>query len=107
MATGVELLAENAGIIRPDIDRLYIAGGFGKSLNVDTCINIGLLPEGMEDRTVYLGNASLRGCCRALCSKSTREKLRRTAADAEYIELTLSGSFSDRYIDNLNFREEI
>ena len=107
MATGVELLAENAGITRPDIDRLYIAGGFGKSLNVDTCINIGLLPEGMEDRTVYLGNASLRGCCRALCSKSTREKLRRTAADAEYIELTLSGLFSDRYIDNLNFREEI
>lgn len=106
MATGIELLTQRSGLVISDIDRIYIAGGFGRRLDIDACMNIGLLPGGIRNRTVYLGNASLRGSCRALCSKAVRNRIRQTARGAEHIELSLSGLFSDRYIDNLNFREE-
>ena len=44
-----------------DIRDLYIAGAFGNFLNIDSAINIGLIPALPRDRIHFVGNSSIRG----------------------------------------------
>lgn len=45
----------------PDIRNLYIAGAFGNYLNIDSAINIGLIPALPRERIHFVGNSSIRG----------------------------------------------
>ncbi len=59
--TGISLLADYAGVDMQDIDKVYIAGGFGFFLNYDSGFNIGLLPECFENKIMVVGNTSVKG----------------------------------------------
>ena len=65
---GVELLMKRAGVTAQDIDEVYLAGGFGTRLNIQSAAAIGLIPPELADKTRAVGNASLDGAHRALCT---------------------------------------
>ena len=78
--------ASNTGI--DDVREVVIAGAFGTFLDVESALDIGLLP--FFPRAVYrqVGNAAAVGAKWALISKSARERARRIATRATYLELT-------------------
>ncbi len=62
--SGLEILMDRYGVTEQDIDRLYLAGGMGYSLDIESALAIGLFSEGFKNKAVPKGNASLAGCIR-------------------------------------------
>lgn len=60
IATGVELLLREQGISRCDVERVFIAGGFGNYIDLPNAIGLGLL-EFDGEKIVKLSNSALIG----------------------------------------------
>lgn len=63
--TGITSLIRELGIGYEDIDKVYIAGGFGFYLNIENAIYIGMLPKELKDKYIVAGNTSLLGARQA------------------------------------------
>ena len=91
-------LVRNLGIGFADLDKVYIAGGFGNFIDMDSAITIGMFPDISRDRFVYLGNASLAGAKAALLSSSFRERIDEAFGKMTYLDLSSDPVFFDEYM---------
>jgi uncharacterized 2Fe-2S/4Fe-4S cluster protein (DUF4445 family) len=80
------------------LDKVYIAGGIGNSLNIKNSIAIGMLPDIDEDKFMYIGNSSLMGCYLTLMSEDGRHKLEEIANHITYVELSVYSSYMDEFV---------
>jgi uncharacterized 2Fe-2S/4Fe-4S cluster protein (DUF4445 family) len=101
IGAGIEILLETAGIRAADLDRVYLAGGFGMHLNVAHAIAIGLLPGIREEQVRVVGNTALAGALLALVDRTTLDEMENLRTQVEVIELNLAADFEDRYIEHL------
>jgi uncharacterized 2Fe-2S/4Fe-4S cluster protein (DUF4445 family) len=97
----IGLLLTHAGIGIGEIDRVYIAGGFGRFLNLEDAITIGLIPDLPRSRFSYLGNSSLAGASKALVSGECRERMSKLARSMTYVELNTNPAYMDQYTSAL------
>lgn len=58
---GVRILLEESGIAGAEVERIYLAGGFGYKLSVEAACDIGLIPTSFRQKTVAVGNTALAG----------------------------------------------
>ena len=100
---GFETLVETAGIRAADVKRLYIAGGFGKNLNVEKCCGIGLIPSELKDKCVLSGNTSLSGTVKYATGEITNEMIRDVKARTRTVNFAGLGSFRQKFIENMDF----
>jgi len=91
------LLLKQVGMEFNNLRKVYIAGGFGRFLDLDAAITIGLLPNLPRDRFHFIGNASLAGSRMVLVSERHREKQRHQARRMTYLELTTDPSYMNEY----------
>ncbi len=96
--SAASLLLKQVGITYHDISMFYIAGGFGRFLNLDNAIVIGLLPEIPVERFHYLGNASLLGSGLCLLSKEIRDAQMVLTKRMTYIDLSTFPGYMDQYM---------
>jgi uncharacterized 2Fe-2S/4Fe-4S cluster protein (DUF4445 family) len=92
-----EVLLKSVDMGFADLDRVYVAGGFGNYIDVHNAITIGLLPDLPMDRFSFIGNASLGGARLALLSQKKRDEALRVHRAMTYLELTTNASFFDRF----------
>ena len=90
-------LVRNLGLEFSDLEKVYIAGGFGNFINMDSAITIGMFPDVGADKFVYLGNSSLAGARAALVSGSFRERIDDAFAKMTYLDLSSDPVFYDEY----------
>lgn len=86
-----------------EISAFYIAGGFGKNLNLNSCVRIGLFPSVLASKAVILGNASLTGGEMLLTRENAVKKAEEIAQLAQDINLASIPEFSEKFIDNMYF----
>lgn len=91
------LMLAQVGMEFPDLRKVYIAGGFGRFLDLDAAITIGLLPDLPRDRFHFIGNASLTGSYMALVSEKHRERQCEHARRMTYLELFTTPAYMDQY----------
>lgn len=103
IAAGIATLMETASISTADIATLYIAGGFGSHLNVESAAYIGLIPKELKARVKILGNASLTGAVNALLNAQCRTQLHNIAASSHHVDLGGNPRFNENYIENMMF----
>ncbi len=96
IGAGIAVLCKRAGICVNDIEKVYIAGTFGKHLDINSAKNIGLLPDSECD---VLGNCSLYGACLASQNDEMFDKICEFAKKIKYIELSDDPEFTDEYIN--------
>jgi uncharacterized 2Fe-2S/4Fe-4S cluster protein (DUF4445 family) len=84
-----------------DVDRIFIAGGFGRYIDVERAITIGLLPDLAVDKFQFLGNTSIMGAYYALLCDRLRHEAEDIARKMTYLELSVSRSFMDEYMSAL------
>lgn len=101
IGAGIEILLETAGIRAADLDRVYLAGGFGMHLNVAHAIAIGLLPGFREEQVRVVGNTALAGALLTLVDRTTLDEMENLRTQVEVIELNLAEGFEDRYVEHL------
>lgn len=98
---GLRLLITEVGLTMDDVARFYIAGGFGRYLNIEKGITIGLFPDRPEEQFAYLGNTSAAGAYLCLLSQELREQAEAIAGRLTTIELSVSARFMDEYVAGL------
>ncbi len=98
---GISLLLKETGFSLDDIERVYIAGGFGNYLNIEKAIFIGMLPDIPREKFRFLGNTSVAGAYLCLLSENIRKEAEYIAGKMTNIELSVSRGFMDEYISAL------
>ncbi len=98
---GFSILLKEMGYTFNDVHKIYIAGGFGKFLDVEKAIILGMLPDLPEGKFKYLGNTSIAGTYLCTLSQKMREEAEDIAEKMTYIELSVSRSFMDEYVSGL------
>lgn len=107
--TGVDLLLERMELTEDRIDRFILAGAFGAYIDLDSAIDIGLLPRLSREKFAQVGNAAGVGVARMLASTAERSLAREIAARCAYVELSTNPQFQKRFMKNIGFsgfREE-
>ncbi len=98
---GFTVLAENVGIPLESVERLLVGGSFGKYINVEKAVQIGLLPDMEWSRFEFLGNTSVKGAYYALLDWRKRERITEIAKRMTYIELSADNSFYEAFTSAL------
>ena len=104
VGAGIQVLTDEAGIGYPEIDRVFVGGTFGKSLDSINAAAVGLLPPVQQDRIELCGNTALAGCELALLSPVADRRLRKIGEEARVIDLAGHRDFEDIYLENLYLR---
>jgi uncharacterized 2Fe-2S/4Fe-4S cluster protein (DUF4445 family) len=101
---GLQTVFANYGIGFEDVDVFYLAGGFGRHLDVDAATRIGLIPAMAKSRIVQVGNAAIEGATMALLSLEKRRELEETVRRVEHCRLETHPGFFDFFVDGCQFR---
>jgi uncharacterized 2Fe-2S/4Fe-4S cluster protein (DUF4445 family) len=103
IAAGTRILLDRFGISADDLTRVYLAGVFGKHIDVGSALTIGLLPPVSKERVVSVGNAAGIGASLALLSETVREKARMVSETVEHVELSICDEFPSEYMKAMKF----
>ncbi|MDA8087624.1 MAG: ASKHA domain-containing protein, partial [Nitrospiraceae bacterium] len=98
---GVSTLVKEVGLSLADIEKVYIAGGFGNYLNVERAIMLGMLPDIPREKFIFLGNTSIAGAYLGLVSEGLRREAEQIASRMTYMELSVSPGFMSEYMSAL------
>jgi uncharacterized 2Fe-2S/4Fe-4S cluster protein (DUF4445 family) len=80
-----------------DLSNIYIAGGFGRFLDLELAIVIGLLPDAERSKFKYIGNSSLTGSYMVLISQEFKERQASIASRMTYIDLSSDPQYMNQY----------
>ena len=94
---GFSVLADTVGSPLDKIDQVLVGGSFGKYINVEKAVQIGLLPDIEWSRFAFLGNTSVRGAYYALLDWRKRERLTEIAKRMTYVELSADNLFYEAF----------
>ncbi len=97
---GVDILIEKTGCNMDDIDKIYISGGFTKSLAKEDITNSNLLH--FDKGFVFLGNSALKGAMQLFCRKNMK-KLESLSKNIQYVEIANEENFQELYIRYMEF----
>jgi len=95
---GFTVLADSVGVSLDDVEQVLIGGSFGKYINVEKAIQIGLLPDMPWEKFQFLGNTSVMGAYLALLDKEARMRLQEIARRMTYIELSADNTFYEAFM---------
>ncbi len=98
---GFSVLVNSVGLTFADIQEVLIGGGFGRYINVEKAIQIGLLPDLPWETFHYLGNTSALGAYASLVSREARGVAEEAARKMTYLELSADNRFMEEYISGL------
>ena len=101
--TAITLLMQEAKIDKEKIKEVYIAGNFGKNINISNAIKIGLIPAFPLSKIKYLGNTSLQGSQAILLNKKLITIAESLASQCQHVELANKKQFQDVFVENLFF----
>jgi uncharacterized 2Fe-2S/4Fe-4S cluster protein (DUF4445 family) len=103
IATGWQILLEEAGLTAADVKQVLLAGSFGSYLSAASAIRIGLVPKIPVPRVVSAGNVAGEGAKMALLSLRERAGGLALLEEVRYVELSDRADFNDRFVEQLAF----
>ncbi|MGH3406465.1 MAG: ASKHA domain-containing protein, partial [Streptosporangiaceae bacterium] len=103
IATGWNILLEEAGLAPGDVQQVLLAGSFGRYLSPASAIKIGLVPRMPALRVVSAGNVAGEGAKMALLSVRERAGALALLQEVRYVELSDRADFNDAFVDQLSF----
>jgi len=96
--SGCMTLLEEVGLGMGDIDRIFLAGGFGSYVDLEKAITIGLLPEIDPDKVRFIGNGSLMGAKMSSLTNRIRKDVVEVTKRMTNFELSETLSFMNNYM---------
>jgi uncharacterized 2Fe-2S/4Fe-4S cluster protein (DUF4445 family) len=101
---GLRVIFNDYGIGFEDLDVFYVAGGFGRHLNVQSSKRIGLIPNIADAKISQVGNASIEGACVALLSATKRHELENLVRKVTHCRLETHPGFFDFFVEGCQFK---
>jgi uncharacterized 2Fe-2S/4Fe-4S cluster protein (DUF4445 family) len=100
---GLLTATKTYGCTLDELDGFYLAGGFGRYLNVDSAKRIGLIPDLPSEKIVQVGNTAIEGAAIALRSCRRRRELEELVKRIEHVELETDPNFFDHFVTGCQF----
>ena len=101
---GLHVVTNSYGVGFDNLDVFYLAGGFGRHLNVEAAQRIGLVPNLPLSKTVQIGNAAIEGASIMLLSRSKRQELEALVKRVEHCRLETHPNFFDFFVEGCQFK---
>ncbi|MDD5771065.1 MAG: ASKHA domain-containing protein, partial [Candidatus Omnitrophica bacterium] len=101
--SAASILTKHMGVSFPEVSKIFIAGGFGMSLNIENAVKIGLLPDLPRERFFFVGNSSLAGARQMLLSEQAMDMANVIASKMTYFDLSSDPAYMDEYSQALFF----
>jgi uncharacterized 2Fe-2S/4Fe-4S cluster protein (DUF4445 family) len=103
IASGVNILLKQSDLTFEQIDILFLAGGFGNYINIESAVRIGLIPPPLKDKIIPLGNTSGTGALSALKSIRFDEAMNKVISKSILVELANDEDFAEEFAMNMMF----
>ncbi len=100
---GLQIAFAEYGLEYSQLDVFYLAGGFGRHLNLESSKRIGLIPNLPAEKIVQVGNASVEGACIALLSRKKRAELEDLVKRVQHCRLETHPGFFDYFVEGCQF----
>lgn len=100
---GIEVLCKHGGISCDEIERVYLAGGFGYFLDIKKAAAIGIIPQELEEKTIPAGNTALKGALQFL-EEPDFARLEKIRAQTEEVVLAEDDGFEELYVHSMYFK---
>jgi uncharacterized 2Fe-2S/4Fe-4S cluster protein (DUF4445 family) len=100
---GLQVIFHDYGIRFEDLDVFYLAGGFGRHLNIASSKRIGLIPNIDDSKILQVGNAAIEGACIALLSRSKRAELENLVRRVTHCRLEAHENFFNFFVEGCQF----
>ena len=90
-------LMEQVGLPFTALERIHVAGAFGRHIDPERAVTLGMIPD--LPLTAYrpVGNSSLAGAARYLLERDVRRRVKEVADKITYIELNVNHEFMIRF----------
>ena len=86
---GIYTLINKAGITIDQVEKVFLAGGFGYAISPQSAVKIGLLPEEFEKKVIRAGNTAGLGARLFLHSEEFRKRANKIAQHAQHFDLSV------------------
>jgi uncharacterized 2Fe-2S/4Fe-4S cluster protein (DUF4445 family) len=103
LRAGIETLLHVAGVEKDEVATLYIAGGFGHHMDMESAAAIGLIPPELAPKSKALGNAAQTGAAMLLQNRNLIAPSEETARAARTVTLAANPVFMDFYMEYMMF----
>ncbi len=90
-------LVQQVGLSFADLGRINVAGAFGRHINPEKAVVLGMLPDLPPDVYHPVGNTSLMGAVRAITDFGARQRIMDAAGRITYMELNVNQEFMHRF----------
>ncbi len=100
---GLAITAKHYGRPLASLDRFYLAGGFGRHLDLAAARRIGLIPDLPGDKITVVGNAAIEGATLALLSVRRRRELEEAVKTIGHVQLETDPDFFDHFVAGCQF----
>lgn len=105
---GISILLKRVSLEPSQLDRVYVAGGFGNYVRLSNAQRIGLLPEGLrEEQFCFAGNTSLEGARAAAFSLSERARVEAISRATAHFDLSCDAEFQTEFAMAMFFPESM
>jgi uncharacterized 2Fe-2S/4Fe-4S cluster protein (DUF4445 family) len=98
------VIFDRFGIGFQELDVLYLAGGFGRNLNLESARRIGLIPNLPDAKIRQIGNAAIEGATIALLFRAKRAQLEGLVRSVTHCPLETHENFFNYFVDGCQFR---
>ena len=98
---GIRTMLHEVQLSVEDIDRVYIAGGFGNYIHITDAIHIGMLPDLPEMKYEFVGNSCMQGAVLALLCREALAEALEISQKITYLELSVGNRFMDEFVSAL------
>ncbi len=96
---GISLLLKKFNLTINDLDKMYIAGSFGKYLDIDNAVLLKMFPKIDSNKIQFIGNGSLHGASLILLNKEKIQEALNIVDSISFFELANSSEFQNFYIE--------
>ena len=103
ICAGINTVMKEFSIQAEEITELFIAGGFGSYLNLESAGKIGLIPNSLVKKVTVSGNSALSGAAMLLLDVSLKKEADELSKKANVLELSSNPVFSDEYMEQMMF----
>ncbi|MCL2225520.1 MAG: ASKHA domain-containing protein [Defluviitaleaceae bacterium] len=100
---GIEILIAEAGISYENIEKVFLAGGFGYTMDAEDAAVLGLIPSALKEKIFSVGNAALGGAAKFLLNPDYAAEIQKIASSVKEINLANHPKFEELFITHCNF----
>lgn len=106
IASGIEVLIESADLTFDSIDKIYVAGGFGRYASKEALIRTGVISNKFRNKIEIVGNSSLKGGIKMVLNSDFIHHLKKITRINKSIGLANNQRFVEKFMENIGFEYE-